>query len=272
MVGLRLDHFDNIGDVTTSDDNYNQTTLSPKFGILFQPVADKVSVFANYQNGFTNVAPSLVGNPADGPQTIKTFRPEQANQIEFGIKTNIIKNLLNATISYYDIRVKDQVITDPSSPFNKIQGGEIYSKGFEIELNSNPARGLNIRAGYSNNDSKTTKSDNTEILDRRPLDAGSKHTYNAWANYEVPGGKLKGFGLGAGVNGASERFAINYASTGNFLLPAYTVANASLFFQGENYRIGVKLNNAFDKEYYKGWSTIAPQTPRALLANITYSF
>lgn len=272
MVGLRLDHFDNVGSVTTSEDDYNQTTLSPKLGILYQPVADKISVFANYQNGFTNVAPSLVGNPEDGPQTIKTFRPEQANQFEFGIKTNLIKNKLNATISYYDIRVTDQVITDPASPFNKIQGGEIFSKGFEIELNANPVNGLNIRAGYSNNDSKTTKSDNTEILNRRPLDAGSKHIYNAWANYEVPGGKLQGFGIGAGVNGASERYAINYASTGDFLLPAYTVANASLFYQAENYRIGVKLNNAFNKEYYKGWSTIAPQMPRALLANITYTF
>ena len=272
MVGLRLDHFDNVGSVSTSDDDYNQTTLSPKFGILFQPVADKLSVFANYQNGFTNVAPSLVGNPADGPQTIKTFRPEQANQIEFGIKTNIIKNKLNATISYYDIKVKDQVITDPASPFNKIQGGEVYSKGFEVELNSNPVKGLNIRAGYSNNDSKLTKSDNPEVLNRRPLEAGSKSLYNVWANYEVPGGKLQGFGLGLGVNGASERFAINYASTGEFLLPAYTVANGSLFFQAANYRIGLKINNAFNKEYYKGWSTIAPQTPRALLANFTYTF
>jgi iron complex outermembrane receptor protein len=272
MVGLRLDHFDNKGSVTTSEDNYKQTTLSPKFGILFQPVIDKLSVFANYQNGFTNVAPSLVGNPEDGPQTIKTFRPEQANQIEFGIKTNIIKNKLNATISYYDIQVKNQVITDPASPFNKIQGGEVFSKGFEIELNATPAKGLDIRAGFSNNDSKVTKSDNTEILNTRPLEAGSKTLYNAWANYEVPGGKLKGFGLGLGLNGASERFAINYASTGEFMLPAYTVANGSLFFQAANYRIGLKINNAFNKEYYKGWSTIAPQTPRALLANFTYTF
>ena len=272
MVGLRVDHFDNQGDVTTSADNYNQTTLSPKFGILFEPIADKVSVFANYQNGFTNVAPSLVGNPNDGPQTIKNFRPEQANQFEFGIKTNIIKNKLNATISYYDINVKNQVMTDPASPFNKIQGGESYSKGFEIEVNANPVKGLNIRAGYSNNNSKITKTDNSEVIDSRPLDAGPKTLYNLWANYEVSGGTLKGFGFGAGFNGASERYAINYASTGNFMLPAYTVANGSLFYQADNYRIGLKLNNAFNKEYYKGWSTIAPQTPRALLANFTYTF
>ena len=272
MIGLRLDHFDNEGDLANLDDDYDQTTLSPKFGLLYQPIKDKLSVFGNYQNGFTNVAPQLVGNPEEGPQTLQTFDPEQANQLEFGIKTNLFNNRLNATISYYDIKVKDRVITDPSSPFNKIQGGEVVSKGFEIEINANPFNGLNIRAGFSNNDSETTESDNTEILNRRPLEAGPETLYNFWANYEFQDGTLDGFGIGLGFNGASERFAINYVSTGEFILPSYTIANASVFYQADKYRIGLKLNNAFNKEYYKGWTTINPQMPRALLANISYQF
>ncbi|WP_421804443.1 TonB-dependent siderophore receptor [Flagellimonas sp.] len=272
MIGLRLDHFDNEGDLANLDDDYDQTTLSPKFGLLYQPIKDKLSVFGNYQNGFTNVAPQLVGNPEEGPQTLQTFDPEQANQLEFGIKTNLFNNRLNATISYYDIKVKDRVITDPSSPFNKIQGGEVVSKGFEIEINANPFKGLNIRAGFSNNDSETTESDNTEILNRRPLEAGPETLYNFWANYEFQDGTLDGFGIGLGFNGASERFAINYVSTGEFILPSYTIANASVFYQADKYRIGLKLNNAFNKEYYKGWTTINPQMPRALLANISYQF
>ncbi|RKS42807.1 iron complex outermembrane receptor protein [Gillisia mitskevichiae] len=272
MVGLRLDNFDNEGDVTNPDDDYHQTTLSPKFGMVYQPIKDRLSVFGNYQNGFTNVAPQLVGNPEDGPQTLQSFDPEQANQLEFGVKTNLFNNRLNATISYYDIKVKDRVITDPSSPFNKIQGGEVVSKGFEIEINANPINGLDIRAGYSNNDSETIKSDNTEILNRRPLEAGPETLYNFWANYEFQDGGLEGFGLGFGFNGASERLAINYESTGEFMLPSYTIANASVFYQADKYRIGLKLNNAFNKEYYKGWSTINPQMPRAVVANISYQF
>ena len=272
MIGLRLDHFDNEGDLANLDDDYDQTTLSPKFGLLYQPIKDKLSVFGNYQNGFTNVAPQLVGNPDEGPQTLQTFDPEQANQLEFGIKTNLFNNRLNTTISYYDIKVKDRVITDPSSPFNKIQGGEVVSKGFEIEINANPFKGLNIRAGFSNNDSETTESDNTEILNRRPLEAGPETLYNFWANYEFQEGTLDGFGIGLGFNGASERFAINYVSTGEFILPSYTIANASVFYQADKYRIGLKLNNAFNKEYYKGWTTINPQMPRALLAKISYQF
>lgn len=272
MIGLRLDHFDNEGDLSNLEDDFDQTTLSPKFGIVYQPIKDKFSVFGNYQNGFTNVAPQLVGNPENGPQTLQTFDPEQANQLEFGIKTNLFNNRLNATISYYDITVKDRVITDPSSPFNKIQGGEVISKGFEIEINANPIQGLNIRAGYSNNDSETTASDNSEILNRRPLEAGPETLYNFWANYEFQDGTFDGFGFGLGFNGASERFAINYESTGEFILPSYTIANASVFYQANKYRIGLKLNNAFNKEYYKGWTTINPQMPRALLANISYQF
>ncbi|WP_439131394.1 TonB-dependent siderophore receptor [Polaribacter sp.] len=272
MIGLRLDHFDNEGNLTNLEDDFNQTTLSPKFGIVYQPIKDKLSVFGNYQNGFTNVAPQLVGDPNNGPQTLQTFDPEQANQLEFGIKTNLFNNRLNATISYYDIHVKDRVITDPSSPFNKIQGGKVVSKGFEIEINANPIKGLNIRAGFSNNDSETTESDNTEILNRRPLEAGPETLYNFWANYEFQNGTLDGFGLGFGFNGASDRFAINYQSTGEFILPSYTIANASVFYQADKYRLGLKLNNAFNKEYYKGWTTINPQMPRALLANISYQF
>lgn len=272
MLGLRVDRFDNEGNLANLDDDYDQTALSPKFGLLYQPLLDQLSIFANYQNGFTNVAPQLVGDPDAGPQTLETFDPEQANQLEFGVKTNLFNNRWNATLSYYDITVKDRVITDPSSPFNKIQGGEVESKGFEIEINANPFKGLNLRAGFSHNDSETTKSDNSEILNRRPLEAGPETQYNFWANYELQGGQLDGIGFGLGFNGASERFAINYASTGEFILPSYTIANASVYYQANKYRIGLKLNNAFNKEYYKGWSTINPQAPRVLLANFAYRF
>ena len=272
MVGVRLDRFDNEGDITNETDDYQQNTVSPKFGLLYQPLKDKLSLFGNYQNGFNNVAPQLVGNPEDGPQRLETFTPEQANQLEFGVKTNFFNNRLNTTISYYDIQVKDRVIQDPTTPFNFIQSGEVESSGIEVEVNTNPIQGLNIRAGYSHNESTTTKTDDPLILNKRPLEAGPKDLYNLWANYEFQEGILEGFGMGFGFNGASERFVKNYTTTGNFIIPSYTVYNASVFYQANQYRIGLKLNNAFNKEYYKGWSTINPQTPRALLANISYSF
>lgn len=229
MASLRVDRFDNEGDITTDADDYAQTALSPKFGVLYQPILDKLSVFANYQNGFTNVAPSLVGDPADGPQTLKTFDAEQANQLEFGLKTNLFNGRLNATVSYYDITVSDKVMTDPTSAFNKIQDGEVESKGIEVEINANPINGLNIKAGFSNNDSKITKTDNAILAGTRPIEAGAETLYNLWANYEFQEGNLDGFGVGFGLNGASESSIINYGPGGTFDLPSYTIYNSSVF-------------------------------------------
>ncbi|QWX84640.1 TonB-dependent receptor [Cellulophaga sp. HaHaR_3_176] len=274
MASVRLDFFDQEGDVTDTEDDFDQFAVSPKFGLMYQPILEKLSVFGNYQNGFSNISPTLVGDPSEGAQTLKTFRPEQANQLEFGLKTNILNNRFNATVSYYAIQVSDKVMTDPNNAFNKIQDGEIESKGFEIELNANPISGLNIKAGYSNNKSEITESDNPDSIGQRPVEAGPESIYNFWANYNFQNGALEGFGFGAGFNGTSERDVLNigYAPSGNFVLPGYTIFNASLFYASENYRIGLKLNNAFNKEYYNGWSTITPQQPRALLANFTYKF
>ncbi|WP_422354834.1 TonB-dependent siderophore receptor [Roseivirga pacifica] len=271
MASVRLDRFENEGDLEGAG-AYDQTTLSPKFGVLYQPIADKLSVFANYQNSFNNVGPALVGDPNDGPQTLKSFDPEQANQLEFGFKTNLFYNRLNATVSYYDITVSDKVMADPDNPFNQIQAGEVTSSGFEIEINANPVAGLNFRGGYTNNESEVIETDNDNQLGTRPLEAGPKELYNFWATYEIQNGALTGIGLGFGINGSSERAVLNYANTGTFMLPKYTIGNASVYYQLEKFRVGLKVNNLFDEEYYSGWSTITPQEPRAYLLSLQYKF
>jgi iron complex outermembrane receptor protein len=77
-AALRIDRFDFDGnrDATTGVKTgaYKQTAYSPKFGLIYQVVKDHVSLFSNYQNGFTN----QLGKSFDG----KGFTPEHANQIE----------------------------------------------------------------------------------------------------------------------------------------------------------------------------------------------
>ncbi|MFV0484543.1 MAG: TonB-dependent siderophore receptor [Bacteroidales bacterium] len=271
MAGLRLDYFDNVGNVTTEDDDYDKAALSPKFGIIYQPIDDRLSIFANYQNSYNNYAPQTVSDADGSNQRIKNFEPERANQLEGGVKTNLFNNRLNATISYYDIRVSNTVMPDPDNPNNRVQDGETSSRGFELELNANPVSGLNLRGGYSYNDSELLNgSEAYGAIGKRPLGAGPEHTYNFWASYQMMHGKAKGFGLGFGFDGSGEQYVINYVATGDLMFPSYTVFNGSLFYQADKFRIGFKANNLFDKEYYTGWSTINPQTPRNFAINLTY--
>ncbi|MBT32272.1 MAG: TonB-dependent siderophore receptor [Thalassobius sp.] len=267
MASLRVDRFE--GD--PEDDNDDQTALSPKFGITYQPVLDKVSIFANYMNGFQNVAAQTVADADGSNPRIKQFDPERANQFEVGAKVNLLENKISTTISYYDITVSNQVMSDPNNINNSIQDGEVDSKGFEVDVVANPVNGWNVILGYSHNESEILNADN--LVGKRPLSAGPEDMVNFWTSYKFQESTaLKGFGLGFGLNYAGEAYAINYEATGDFMLPSYTILNSSIFYEADKYRIALNVNNLSDQKYYKGWSTINPQMTRNILASFAFRF
>lgn len=135
-------------------------------------------------DGFSNLGPQQEGDPAAGPTRTVAFDPEHARQFEVGTKLNIVQNKLAATLSYYDIKVSNTVIENRPSLLY-VQDGELYSRGFEASLTASPIDGLNLIAGYSYNDSKLTKSDQGDFLNRRPESAGPKHLVNFWASYRL---------------------------------------------------------------------------------------
>jgi len=263
MASLRIDRFSNA--------DHAQTALSPKFGVVYQPILNKVSLFANYMNGFSNVAP--VDEVTNGVTTNRALDPEHANQFEAGTKLNLLNGRLSATLSYYDIQVKDRALrvdVDATNYFYT-QDGTQESKGFEASFIANPIDGLNIIAGYSYNDSELTEGA-ADFVGLRPESAGPQNLANLWASYQLTTGKFEGLGFGFGGNYASENKIFNRNLGGAFTLPEYTVLNASVFYGTPDFRISLKLDNIANKEYFKGWSTISPQNQRSLLANFTYNF
>lgn len=270
MASLRLDHFDNDGTYSINTDeksgDYNQTALSPKFGGVYQLISDKLSIFANYMNGFKNVGSSL---QPDG--TVRSFKPQQANQAEGGIKASLFDGRLIGTASYYDIYVTDVTRDDPEKPGFTIQDGDMYSKGFEVDITANPIAGLSLIAGYSYNDSKNKKTD-PSIEGRRTVSAGPKNLVNGWISYTIQDGITKGLGFGFGGNYASNNIITNTSQTGQFIIPAYTILNATAFYSTGGFRFGLKVDNLTNQKYWKGWTTIEPQKLRQVIGSVSVRF
>lgn len=266
-AALRVDHFENQGNYDQASGKYSgkydQTSLSPKFGLVYQPLKNKVSLFANYQNGFTNIS----GTDYKG----RTFKPEQANQVEAGVKLDAFGGRLNGTISYYDIKVRDIVRTYAPDPNFSIQDGTQLSQGVEAEIIAKPFTGLNVVAGFSYNDSKYDKAD-ADVQGRRPATAMSPYTANLWIGYSLLNGKTKGLGFGFGGNYASENKIINSKSFGVFTLPERTILNATVFFDQPKYRIAFKVDNLTNKEYWIGYTTLNPQKLRSVTGSISFKF
>lgn len=270
MLSARVDHFTGNPTAYAVEESKATTTFSPKLGLVYQPIQDKLSIFANYMNGFQNVEP--VQNVAsDGSKYFAYFDPEHANQWEVGTKASLVKDKLSITASYYNIKVKDKVMPDPTNVQNSIQGGEVESKGFEVSVVGSPIDGLNIIAGFSHNDSEVTVGDPTYV-GYRPEEAGPKNLFNFWANYKVQEGALKNVGIGFGANSASELYTLNRASIGTFAIPSYTIFNAALSYNEDKYSVILKLDNIANKKYFSGWSTVTPQRLRTVSLSLSYRF
>ncbi|SFQ68745.1 TonB-dependent receptor [Hymenobacter arizonensis] len=268
LAALRVDYFDNKGGLFYSPvAAYSQTVWSPKFGAVYQPVKDRVAFFANYQNSFNNLGTYL--NPS-GESRLAT--PERANQLEGGVKLDAAGGRLSATVSYYDIRVENRLRNVPTValPNAQTQDATQLSRGVEVSVIANPVRGFNFIGGFSYNDSKF---ENTaeDVNGRRPNTASSPIVANAWLSYRQPEGVLKGLGAGFGGNYASDN-RIQNTATNVFTLPAYTVLNASIFYDQPKYRLAAKVDNLTDQQYWIGYTTMNPQKLRSIIGSVAYKF
>jgi len=268
MVSLRADHFTGRVLYATTDSKA-KTTFSPKFGLVYQPIQDKVSIFGNYMNGFQYVGPQNITDASGQPTNeFMYFDPEHANQWEVGTKANLAGDKFSITASYYDINVKNKVMTNG---MDISQGGEVDSKGFEVSVLGSPIPGMNLIAGYSYNDSNVVKGDEG-YPGNRTEDAGPKNLINFWGTYKIQQGALKNFGIGFGGNSASRFYTLNRGNVGAFPLPSYIIMNSSLSYTEDRYSIILKLDNIANKKYFSGWSTVTPQRLRTLSLSLNYKF
>jgi len=262
MLSLRMDvlrYFNSYSNNENNNDEYAQTSLSPKFGLVYQLLKDRLSVFSNYMNGFVNVSP--VQQP-DG--TISVFKPQNANQWEIGAKADLFDHKLSATVSYYDIQVTHSTRYIASTGFT-VQDGTQRSKGYEVELIANPVKGLNLIAGYANNINQYIKAE--EELQGKEVAGAPRETVNLWISYKLSSGALRNLGAGFGTNYVSNSY---WDAENEFILPEYALLNATLFYDQPRWRLGVKANNITNQKY---WSfNGSPQQLSQFIGNLTFRF
>lgn len=217
--------------------------FSPRMGVSYS-VDKNTSVYALYDQSFVPVT----GVDSSG----NAFDPVKGNDIEFGIKRDWFNGRLSTSATVYQIkRVKDKVSTglfDSRGQAVMIQVGETTSKGIEIDINGEITPGLNVTVNYALTDSKISKESPT-IVDEAKKTVGNitpntaKHITNAWVNYRMINGPLKGFGISGGIQWQAER-AVGTTRVSN--IPNYFRVDGGLNYQLGRYNIGFVVNNLLD--------------------------
>jgi iron complex outermembrane receptor protein len=269
LLGLRQEFYTDIINHGRADETKTrQDALIPRLGLVFTALKN-LNLYATYTQGYLPQLAGTIGNPAiyGGP-----FDPLKSNMVEAGAKADLLDNRLSLTAALYQIVQNNILVTalDPVNADALRQIGQQRARGFELDLNGEVTRNLNVTANFSYNLARITESsEETEI--GRLMPNAPKSQGGFWAKYLFKETKLKDLGIAFGANYATER----NTNTVGLQLPAYWLASGALYYQVDKFKISLNANNLFDKTYWIGgsdYTRLYPGTPRNYMIGLAYSF
>jgi iron complex outermembrane receptor protein len=275
VAGVRYDKFDD--GVTTSTggrvsgrSNYSDNDVTWRGGAIFKPRAD-VSLYASWSESFEPQAAADQNSDAGGP-----FAPVTGNQIEGGVKTQLLDGRIQANAALYRIVRKNILQVDPTQePVNGVDQlapiGEVTSKGFEIDLTTDITPDWVLLVNYGYNDTKITGTAEgqaiTNAVGNRFANA-PKHKVGFWTRYQVPA-------IDTAFAFGGEHVSRRISLSGQTVKP-YTIFDASITKGLGFAELLLRVDNIFDKVYaasgFSAQSGHFPGEPRTFLAELRFQF
>ncbi|WP_312073404.1 ferrichrome porin FhuA [Atlantibacter sp.] len=230
---------DSLNRVTNKLDTRNDEEFTWRGGVnyLFD---NGVTPYFSYSESFEPA--STVG--ADG----NIFSPSKGKQYEAGVKYVPQDRPIVLTGAVYQLTKTNNLMSDPAGSFFSVEGGEIRSRGVELEAKAALSANFNMVGSYTYTDAQYTT--DTTYKGNTPAQV-PKHMASLWGDYTLFDGALSGLTLGTGVRYTST----SYGDPANsFKVGSYTLVDALVRYDlarvgmaGSN--VALHVNNLFDREY-----------------------
>lgn len=278
------------------DDAYNKITngaFTFRAGLVYLPV-EKLSVYGSYGTYFKPIRAFYDANtiyidkngkefaPVNGEEV---FKPENGFQVEVGARYEVTRTLqANVSLFYINKNNIRQTLANKGDIANGVeldkkvvgQVGRMASKGFDIDVTWSPVYNLSMSAGYGYTDAKVRNLASNPYM---ATDANKdkryayipKNTFYAYGAYTVSKGPLKGCGVNLSSS-FQDKVYRNQANTTFF--ESYWITDLGLSYTlKNNVRLGVNVNNLFDKEYCNQalGNQYVPGIPRNFMLSVSYT-
>ncbi|MDO4222604.1 MAG: TonB-dependent siderophore receptor [Acinetobacter sp.] len=210
---------------------------------------DVVAPYVSYATSFL----PLTDTDANG----RLFDPETGKQFEVGVKLQSKDERFQGSLSYYDLKRKNIVITS-GGVSEQYEG--YNTKGYEMELGATLWDKLNLLATYSyiptaNLVGGLESGTRLDQLSGSRVNHVPKHAASLSALYHFDASKL-GWFIGGSVRHEGDRSVMR---TDNVTLPAYTLYDVQAGYEAPRWGANFLVKNVFDTEYFAG------STPNGLL-------
>lgn len=247
IAGGRYDHYRADNEYNGASTEADHRQFSYRVGALYE-FESGIAPFISYATSFEPLAGT---NAVTG----EDYDPELGKQIEAGVKYQSADGAQSLTTSLFQITKSDVLAADPNNFLQRIQIGEVVSKGVEVEGRWYATESLDIAASYTYLDMEVTDAGADQGLEGTTPIYVPTHSANLWANYQFYTGSLAGARLGGGVRYAGKMERDAYNLTGS--VPSYTLVDMSFGYELGNAvdsldgtTVNVIANNLLNEEYY----------------------
>jgi iron complex outermembrane recepter protein len=239
------------GDVYNGD--YKNSKFTPRVGVSYSINKNTALYFVNDQSFMENYGSDWQG---------KSFDPISGANLEFGIKRDWLNGKWNSAVSVYQITRNNVLTADlahpildtanqPTGQFYNRQSGQQKTKGVEVDIRGQVAKGLDVIINYAFTEAKVTKdSDEKNVGIQVP--GSSRHVQNTWLNYKIDKGNLTGLGFSVGYQFQAKRSPWYVFDGSANSLPDYFRLDGGVSYQRNKIGFNLLVNNILNKYLYSG--------------------
>ncbi|MDJ0658641.1 MAG: TonB-dependent siderophore receptor [Crocosphaera sp.] len=241
-----------------------EDAVSPRVGLVYQPIKE-VSLYGSYSESFF---------PGSGLVAEGEFAdPETSEQYEFGIRAELFNQKLSVNLAYFDITKNNVPVSNPIFNNFVVTVGEQNSRGVELDIIGEIIPGLNVVFNYANVTAEITEDTDVSLIGNRLFNV-PEHSANLWLTYQIQDGFFEGLGFGGGFNYVDDRFG---DLDNTFRIEGYSLGNAAIFYERDNWRFALNIRNVFDRNYIQGAEDsrareIYPGEPFTAIGSLTIRF
>jgi len=272
LLGSRWDHFQ------TDYDRFVAATIIPpvpehreklerkdvvtswRTGIMYQP-SDQATYYISRGSSFNPSAELYQLDPRS-----ENTPPEKSLNTEIGAKWELFDGELSLRTSLSRSTKLNERNTDLANPNVYLLSGKRHTDAIEVEATGHLTQHWEIftAVAYMEGDIDEASVQQANTKGKEPINT-PHYTFSLWNTYNLG----KGWRLGAGVDGAGDRFS---SATNTTLVPSYARWDSMLSYQEKKYLVKLNVLNMFDKEYYEGVYTGHVQPGQTRTTQLTLEY